>query len=107
MAKSKIDRMREMAAEIQRRSEEFSKTPEGEELDLRMEFATNLLKAMKTKRMTKTDLCERIGMKAPQFTKIIQGDTNVTLAMIGRIAKGLGIPPAKLLPNKLVTTAEK
>lgn len=107
MAKSKIDRMREMAAEIQRRSEEFAKTTEGEELDLRMEFATNLLKAMKTKRMTKTDICERIGMKAPQFTKIIQGDTNVTLAMIGRIAKGLGIPPAKLLPNKLAATAEK
>lgn len=107
MAKSKIERMREMAAEIQRRSEEFAKTPEGEELDLRMEFATNLLKGMKSKRMTKTDLCERIGMKAPQFTKIIQGDMNVTLTMIGRIAKGLGIPPAKLLPNKLAAAAEK
>ncbi len=107
MAKSKIDRMREMANEIQRRSEVFANTPEGEELDLRMEFATNLLKTMKTKRMTKTDLCERIGMKAPQLTKIIQGDANITLTMIGRIAKGLGIPPAKLLPNRLTVTAEK
>lgn len=101
MAKNKIERMREMAAEIQRRNEEFSKTDEGHELDLRMEFATNLLKAMKSKRMTKTDLCERIGMKAPQFSRIIQGEANITLTMIGRIANGLGIPPAKLLPNKL------
>ncbi len=107
MAKSRIERMREMAAEIQRRSEEFARTPEGGELDLRMEFATNLLKTMKAKRMTKTDMCERIGMKAPQFTRIIQGDMNITLAMIGRIAKGLGIPPAKLFPNKLPVAAEQ
>ena len=101
MAKSKVDRMREMAAEIQRRSEEFARTPEGEELDLRMEFATNLLKAMKTRKVTKTELCERIGMKPPQFTRIVQGDINVTLAMIGRLAKGLDIAPAKLLPNTM------
>lgn len=107
MAKSKIDRMREMAAEIQRRSEEFAKTPEGEDLDIQMEFATKLLKAMKAKRMTKTDLCERIGMKAPQFTKIIQGDTNVTITMIGRIAKGVGVPPSRLMPNKLMAATGK
>ena len=107
MAKSKINRMQEMATEIQRRSEEFAKTPEGEELDLRMEFATKLLKAMKTKRITKTDLCERIEMKAPQFTKIIQGDANITLTMIGRIAKGVGIPPSRLLPSKLMASAGK
>lgn len=104
MAKSKIERMKEMAAEIQRRNEEFSNSPAGEELDLRMEFATKILKAMKSKRLTKTDLCGRIGMKAPQFTRIIQGDANVTLAMIGRIAKGLGMPPGKLLPDKMAST---
>ena len=107
MAKSKIERMREMAAEIQRRSEEFAKTPEGEELDLRMEFAMKLLKAMKARRITKTEICGRIGMKAPQFTRIIQGDANITLAMIGRIAKGLGTPPSRLLPSTLAAGAGK
>ena len=106
MAKSKIDRMREMAEEIQRRNEEFAKTPEGEELDLRMEFATKLLKIMKAKRMTKTDLCERLGMKAPQFTRIIQGDANITLTMIGRIAKGLNVAPSRLLPSERLAIAE-
>ena len=106
MAKSKIDRMREMAEEIQRRSEEFAKTPEGEELDLRMEFATKLLKIMKAKRMTKTDLCERLGMKAPQFTRIIQGDANITLTMIGRIAKGLNVAPFRLLPSERLAIVE-
>ncbi len=107
MAKSKIDRMRDMAMEVQRRSEAFAGTPEGEELDLRMEFATSLLKAMKSRRITKTELCERIAMKPPQFTKLIQGDANVTLTMIGRIAKGLGIPPSKLLSNRLSVAVEK
>jgi antitoxin component HigA of HigAB toxin-antitoxin module len=107
MAKSKIDLMREMAAEIQRRNEEFAKTPEGEDFDIQMEFATKLLKTMKTRRMTKTDLCERIGMKAPQFTKIIQGEANVTITMIGRIAKGVGVPPSRLMPNKLAVGVGK
>lgn len=106
MAKSKIDRMREMAAEIQRRSEEFAKTPEGEDFDIQMEFATKLLKAMKTKRITKAELCERIGMKPPQFTKIIQGEANVTITMIGRIAKGVGVPPSRLMPSRLAVAGK-
>ncbi len=96
MAKSRIERMKEMAARIHREAEEFSMTPESRELDVRMDFAVNLLKTLKRKKMTQAEFCRTINMKPPQFTRIVQGDENITMRMIARIADGLGVPVAKL-----------
>lgn len=96
MDKNRVAELKRMIAESRKHSEEFAKTPEGKELDLRMDFATNLLKALKAKKMTKADFCRKIGMKAPQFTRIIQGDENITMRMISRIADGLDVPAARL-----------
>ena len=96
MDKNRIAELKQMIANSQKQSEEFAKTPEGKEIELRMDFATNLLKALKVKKMTKADFCRIIGMKPPQFTRIIQGDENITMRMISRISEGLGIPAAKL-----------
>jgi transcriptional regulator with XRE-family HTH domain len=92
--------MREMAAEIRRRNEAFAKTPEGEEFDLRLEFTANLLRALKARRITQAEFCRKIGMKPPQFTRIVQGDMNITLTMVGRIAKGLGVHPSRLFRKR-------
>ncbi len=96
MDKDKLARMKRMVDESRKQAEEFSKTPEGRELDLRMDFAVNLLKTLKRKKMTQADFCRLIGMKPPQFTRIVQGDENITMRMISRIADGLGVPAAKL-----------
>ncbi len=93
------DRMAElklMVEKSRRESEEFALTPEGRELDLRMDFAVNLLKTLKRKKMTQADFCRIINMKPPQFTRIVQGDENITMRMISRIADGLGVPAARL-----------
>ncbi len=96
MEQAKLKRMREMAARIKREADEFAKTPEGRELDLRMDFAVNLLKTLKRRKMTQADFCRIINMKPPQFTRIIQGDENIAMRIISRIADCLGIPAARL-----------
>jgi hypothetical protein len=96
MDKNRVAELRRMIADSQKHSEDFAQTPEGREIDLRMDFATNLLKALKSKKITKADFCRTINMKPPQFTRIIQGDENITMRMISRIADGLGVPAARL-----------
>ena len=96
MDKNKVAELKRMMAESRKRSEEFAKTPEGRELELRMDFAVNLLKTLKRKKMTQADFCRVINMKPPQFTRIVQGDENITMRMISRISDGLGVPAARL-----------
>lgn len=96
MGEEKIKRMREMVKRINQETEEFANTPEGREMDLRMDFALNLLKALKRQKLTKADFCRKINMKPPQFTRIIQGDENITMRMISRISFGLGMPADRL-----------
>ena len=108
MDKNRVAELKRMIAESGRQSKEFAKTQEGRELDLRMGFAVNLLKTLKRKKMTQADFCRRINMKPPQFTRIVQGDENITMRMISRIADGLGIPAARLFRQPRETTgAEK
>ncbi len=96
MDKSKVAALKRMMAESRRQSEDFAKTPEGRELELRMDFAVNLLKTLKRRKMTQAEFCRVINMKPPQFTRIVQGDENITMRMISRIADGLGVPAARL-----------
>jgi DNA-binding Xre family transcriptional regulator len=88
-----IAEMKRMAAEVRRRGREYAKTEEGQELELRMEFAASLLKTLRAKKMTNAEFCRKIGMKSPQFSRIIQGDENITLAMVSRIVGALGYHP--------------
>ena len=88
-----VAELKRMAAKVRQQAEDYAKTPEGQELGLRTEFATNLLKALKAKKMTQADFCRKINMKSPQFTRIVQGNENITLAMVSRIARGLGAHP--------------
>ncbi len=85
--------MKRKAALIRKHAEEYAKTPEGRELTHRMIFAANPLKILRSKRMTRADFCRKINMESFQFSRIAQGDENITMAMITRIADGLGVPP--------------
>ncbi len=66
MDQAKLKRMDEKAARIQREAEEFDNTPEGRELDLRMDFAVNLLKTLKRKKITQAHFCRIINMTEPR-----------------------------------------
>lgn len=103
MDKRGITDLKRKAAQIRQQGAEYAKTPEGRELGTRMEFAANLLKTLKAKKLTQSEFCRRIGMKTPQFSRIVQGDENITINMITRLADGLGVHPGKLLkePRKL------
>lgn len=92
-----VAEMKRKIARIRKHASEFAKTTEGRELAHRMEFATNLLRTLKAKRLTQADFCRKINMKSSQLSRIAQGNENVTMAMITRIADGLGIHPGKLL----------
>ncbi len=85
---------------IVRQSEEWSETPEGKDHEFRLNFSRNLAKSLKAKKMTNIAFCQRIGMKNPQFSRIIQGDENITLALIRRIAEGLDIPAGRLFKER-------
>lgn len=88
-----VAELKSMAARVRRQAEDYAKTPEGEELGLRMEFAIDLLKAIKARKMTQADFCRKIGMKSSQFARIVQGNENITLAMVTRLARGLDVRP--------------
>ncbi len=92
---------------IVRRSEEWSETPEGRDHEFRLNFSRNLAKALKAKKLTNIAFCQRIGMKNPQFSRIIQGDENITLALIRRIAEGLDVPADRLFRERKKESASR
>jgi antitoxin component HigA of HigAB toxin-antitoxin module len=107
MGKSEIAEMKARAKGIIDRAKKWAETPEGRDHELRLEFSRNLAKALKTRKLTNQAFCDRIGMKHPQFSRIIQGDENITLAMVRRIADGLGVHSSRLFqkPRKTRETA--
>jgi antitoxin component HigA of HigAB toxin-antitoxin module len=90
--------------DIVRSSEAWAETPEGRDHEFRLNFSRNLAKALKARKLTNIAFCQRIGMKNPQFSRIIQGDENITMSLIRRIAEGLDIPADRLFkqPRKAV-----
>lgn len=97
MDKGRMMDLKRKVSKIRAQGAEYAKTPEGRELGTRMEFAANLLKTLKAKKLTQSEFCRIIDMKTPQFSRIIQGNENITINMITRIADGLGVHPGKLL----------
>jgi antitoxin component HigA of HigAB toxin-antitoxin module len=92
----KKDTLKATLRSIVQQSEEWAQTPEGKDHEFRLNFSRNLAKALKARKMTNQALCNRIGMKHPQFSRIIQGDENITMALIRRIAEGLDMPADRL-----------
>ncbi|RWK44700.1 MAG: XRE family transcriptional regulator, partial [Mesorhizobium sp.] len=49
----------------------------------------------------KKEVADLIGISVVTYYKIEQGQQNLTLAIIGMIAKGLGVPTAALLLGRV------
>lgn len=96
MDTAKIARMRKMAEDIRREAKEFAETPEGRALETRLKLARNIIGLLKTKKMSQAEFARNIGMKPTQFSRIVQGDENITLAMVSRIADGFGVSDERL-----------
>lgn len=96
MGKSEVTAMKERAKRIINSAKAWAETPEGKDHEFRLNFSRNLAKALKARKMTNQALCDKIGMKHPQFSRIIQGDENITMALIRRIAEGLEMPADRL-----------
>lgn len=96
MDTAKIARMRKMAEDIRRETKDFIRTPEGRAQETRLKLARNILGLLKTRKMSQAEFARSIGMKPTQFSRIIQGDENITLAMVSRLAEGFGVPDERL-----------
>lgn len=96
MDKAKVARMRKMAEDIRRETKEYIQTPEGRAQETRLKLARNVIGLLKTKKMSQAEFARSIGMKPTQFSRIIQGDENITLAMVSRLADGFGVTEERL-----------
>ncbi len=96
MAKGRVMSVREKIAMIRRRGEEFGQTPEGRALDSRMLVARNIIALLKSRKITQSEFCGRIGMKVAQFNRIVMGDENITVFTATRIADGFGVHISRL-----------
>lgn len=85
-----------MAEDIRGEAEEFSRTPEGRALETRLKLARNIIALLKTKKMSQAEFARSIGMKPTQFSRIVQGDENITLSMVSRIADGFRVSDERL-----------
>lgn len=65
----------------------------------------NIARAMngfrKHKNLMKKEVADLIGISVVTYYKIEQGEQNLTLAIVGMIAKGLGVPTAALLLGRV------
>lgn len=106
MGKNEVTAMKARAKRILEGAKNWAETPEGKDHEFRLNFSRNLAKALKARKMTNQALCDRIGMKHPQFSRIIQGDENITMALIRRIAEGLDMPADRLFkqPKEVAET---
>jgi transcriptional regulator with XRE-family HTH domain len=88
--------MKDKAAKIRQEIKEFADTPEGKALNTRMKLARNIIALLKAKKFSQAEFARSIGMKPTQFSRIVQGDENITLALVSRIADGFGVPDERL-----------
>jgi antitoxin component HigA of HigAB toxin-antitoxin module len=107
MAKDGTAAMKVRAKRIIEDAKKWAETPEGKDHEFRLNFSRNLAKALKARKMTHQALCNKIGMKHPQFSRIIQGDENITMALIRRIAEGLDMPADRLFKQPRETAGTK
>ena len=107
MGASDVNEMKARARRIIEGAKNWAETPEGKDHEFRLNFSRNLAKALKARKMTNQALCDRISMKHPQFSRIIQGDENITMSLIRRIAEGLEMPADRLFKQPRETAGAK
>lgn len=56
----------------------------------KVDFALELVASLERLKITKQQLAERIGVKAPYLTRLLRGDENLTIATMVKVADSLG-----------------
>lgn len=56
----------------------------------KIDFAISLARLMERSGITRTALAQRLGVSAPMATKILRGDTNVTIETMVKAARAAG-----------------
>lgn len=70
---------------------------------LKIEFAIELNKLMEREAITKTALAQAMGVTKPHITKILRGDTNVTIETMAKAAGAAkGRVHIKIVPERAV-----
>lgn len=58
------------------------------------------IRERRSKMMLSQDgFADRIGMHRAYYSSIERGERNLTLETLGRVARGLGVPPSQLLQD--------
>lgn len=68
---------------------------------LKLKFGKNLQKIRDSKKLSLLDLSYNTSLDDSNISKIEHGKFNITLATIVELAKGLDVPPKKLLDFEL------
>jgi len=66
---------------------------------LPVRFGDNLRKVRKAKGISQEDLADKAGLHRTYISSVERGERNVTLETIDKLAKALGVPMAKLMPD--------
>ena len=68
----------------------FASIPEDKVFGLKMDFAVEVEKAMETEGISKKELASRLGVAPARVTKILSGESNLTIETMQKIADALG-----------------
>lgn len=71
--------------------EQFERTEASASLELRISLTRLVLKHLRRKRWTQSQLAEAAGMKEPFVSRVLHSDTNCTLDTIARLLFALGV----------------
>lgn len=67
--------------------------------DFKTTFGSNLRTVRIAKGYTQQELADIIGSQQPAYSKIENGETNVTLKTINKLAQALDVSPAEFFQN--------
>ena len=82
--------MNEQAEWFQKLHDEFKDDPEYRLDGLKFEIGEEICKNLRITEMSRADLATKLGTSRAYITKILDGNTNFTLATLDRIAAALG-----------------
>jgi transcriptional regulator with XRE-family HTH domain len=66
---------------------------------LHKRFGDNLRKVRKAKDLSQEDLAAKAGLHRTYVSSVERGERNVTLETIDRLARALGVPMTRLMPD--------
>ena len=92
--------IRAMMSDLEKGLNEFENTYQAISLDLKLDFSELVIKGLRKKKWTYTQLAEAIITKNSYINRVVHADQNCTLDVIGRICYALDIKPKLINLNE-------